>query len=59
MITRNGRERLVVLSVEEYDRLMNRDRVVLKAEELSDAELAAITEFGMDPRHDHLNAELG
>jgi PHD/YefM family antitoxin component YafN of YafNO toxin-antitoxin module len=57
-ITRNGRERLVVLAAEEYQRLKRRDRVVFKTEELSEAELQAITEGGMDPRHDHLNAEL-
>ena len=33
-------------------------RAVFKTEDLSDAELAALTEGGMDPRHDHLNAEL-
>jgi len=57
-ITRNGRERLVVLAVEEYERLKRRDRGVFRTEELSDAELQAITEGGMDPRHYHLNAEL-
>ena len=57
-ITRNGRDRLVVLSVEEYQRLKQRDRLAFKTEELSDAELHAITEGGMNPRHDHLNAEL-
>lgn len=57
-ITRNGRERLVVLAAEEYQRLKRRDRVVFKTEALSEAELQAITEGGMDPRHDHLNAEL-
>jgi len=57
-ITRNGRERLVVLAAEEYQRLKRRDRVVFKTEELSEAELQTITEGGMDPRHDHLNAEL-
>jgi PHD/YefM family antitoxin component YafN of YafNO toxin-antitoxin module len=57
-ISRNGRERLVVLAVEEYHRLKRRDRVAFKTEELSDAEIKAIAEGGMDPRHDHLNAEL-
>ncbi len=57
-ITRNGRDRLVVLAVEEYQRLKRRDRTVFKSEELSEAELKAITEGGMDPRHNHLNAEL-
>jgi len=57
-ITRNGRDRLVVLAVEEYQRLKRRDRVVLKTEELSEADMKAITEGGMDPRYNHLNAEL-
>jgi PHD/YefM family antitoxin component YafN of YafNO toxin-antitoxin module len=58
-ITRNGRERLIVLAVEEYERLKRRDRAVLRVGELSDADLAAIAATEMDPRHDHLNAELG
>ncbi len=57
-ITRNGRDRLVVLSVEEYQRLKRRDRVVFKTEDLSDAEIKAIAEGEMDARHDHLDAEL-
>jgi prevent-host-death family protein len=57
-ITRNGRDRLVVLAVEEYQRLKRRDREVFKTEELSEAEIKAITEGGMDARHNHLNAEL-
>jgi hypothetical protein len=57
-ITRNGRDRIVVLSAEEYQRLKRRDRAVFRTEDLTDAELQALTEGGMDPRHDHLNAEL-
>jgi len=57
-ITRNGRDRLVVLSVEEYHRLKRRDRAVFKTEDLSQTEIDAITEGGMDPIHNHLNAEL-
>jgi PHD/YefM family antitoxin component YafN of YafNO toxin-antitoxin module len=57
-ITRNGRDRLVVLAVEEYQRLKRRDRVVFQTADLSGAELKAMTEGEMDPRHDHLNAEL-
>ncbi len=41
-ITRNGRDRLVVLSVDEYERLKRRDRRALAVEELSDAEIEAI-----------------
>ncbi len=41
-ITRNGRDRLVILSFEEYERLKRRDRRALAVEELSDAEIEAI-----------------
>ena len=41
-ITRNGRDRLVLLSVDEYERLKQRDRQALAVEELSDAEIEAI-----------------
>lgn len=57
-ITRNGRDRLVVLSVEEYQRLKRRERIVFRTEDLSQAEIQAITQGRMDTRHDHLNAEL-
>ena len=42
--TRNGRERLVMISVDEYRRLRRSDRQVLRAGELSDADLAALEE---------------
>ena len=57
-ITRNGRERLVVLSVDEYRRLKRRAREVLAVEALSDADFAAIAETEMDPLHAHLDQEL-
>jgi prevent-host-death family protein len=57
-ITRNGRERLVVLSTEEYRRLRRRSREVLRAGDLTDAELDAIAKTEMDPRHRHLDREL-
>jgi prevent-host-death family protein len=56
-ITRNGRDRLVVMSVDEYQRLTRRDRVVRRTEDLSAAELEAIANTEMDPRHNHLDAE--
>jgi len=42
VITHHGRERLVMLSAEEYHRLKQRDREVLKAGELSEEDLAAL-----------------
>lgn len=41
-ITRNGRERLVILSAEEYARLKRRDRQAIAVENLSDADIDAI-----------------
>lgn len=58
-ITRKGRERVVMISVDEYRRLKRRDREVLRAGELSDADLAAVAGTEMDPRHAHLDKELG
>jgi prevent-host-death family protein len=57
-ITRNGRERLVVLSVDEYRRLKRREREVLPVEALSDADLGSIARTEMAPHHQHLDLEL-
>ena len=57
-ITRNGRERVVMISVDEYRRLKRRSREVIKVEDLSAAEVAEIATGRMDPRHDSLDAEL-
>ena len=43
IITNRGRERLVLLSVDEYQRLKRRDRQVLASHELSDDDLEQIT----------------
>jgi prevent-host-death family protein len=57
-ITRNGRERLVVLSSEQYRRLRRRSREVLRAGDLTGGELDQIAKTEMDPRHQHLDREL-
>ncbi len=57
-VTRNGRERVVMISVDEYRRLKRRSREVLRAGDLSDEEVAQIAKGKMDPRHDHLDKEL-
>ncbi len=41
-VTRNGRERTVMISVEEYRRLKRRDRQVLALEDFTDADIAAL-----------------
>lgn len=57
-ISRNGRERVVMISVDEYRRLMRRSREVIKVEDLNDAEVAQVAQGRMDPRHNHLDDEL-
>jgi PHD/YefM family antitoxin component YafN of YafNO toxin-antitoxin module len=41
-VTRNGRDRTVMISTEEYHRLKRRDREVLAAEDFTDEDLALI-----------------
>lgn len=43
-VTRNGRERIVIISVEEYHRLKRRDRQVLGLEDWTDADVIALQE---------------
>ncbi len=57
-VTHNGRERLVVLSAEESRRLRRRSREVLRAGDLTDADLDAIAKTEMNLRHRHLDREL-
>jgi PHD/YefM family antitoxin component YafN of YafNO toxin-antitoxin module len=57
-ITKNGRDRLVVLSVEEYARLKRRDRRVVRTGELSDADIALIAKAEVPAEHAHLDEEL-
>lgn len=57
-ITKNGRDRLVVVSAAEYDRLKRRDRRVVRAEDLSDQELGLIAEAKVPAEYGHLDAEL-
>jgi prevent-host-death family protein len=57
-ITRNGRDRLVLLSVEEYERLKRRDRRVVRLEDFTDEEMALIAKADVPPEYARLDAEL-
>jgi prevent-host-death family protein len=57
-ITRNGRDRLVVLSVEEYDRLKRRDRRVYAIEEMTPEQIAALEKAEVPAEYAYLDAEL-
>jgi len=41
-VTRNGRERTVLISADEYQRLKRRDREVLTLSDFTDADIAAL-----------------
>ncbi len=55
IVTRNGRDRTVMISAEEYYRLKRRDRQVFAAGEMPDEMVEAVRESRMDPRHANLD----
>jgi prevent-host-death family protein len=57
-ITRNGRDRLVLMSIEEYNRLKRRDRQVVRLEDFTDEEMALIAQAEVPAEYAHLDAEL-
>lgn len=42
LVTRNGRDRTVLISAEEYQRLKRRDRRVMNLDDFTEADIAAI-----------------
>jgi len=57
-VTKDGRDRVVVLSAQEYRRLKRRDREVLAASEISDADLDAILQAEPPERAKAFDDEL-
>ncbi|MSP03098.1 MAG: type II toxin-antitoxin system Phd/YefM family antitoxin [Acetobacteraceae bacterium] len=55
IVTRNGRDRTVIISAAEYQRLKRRDRQVFAAGELPEEMVDAVSRAEMDPRHTHLD----
>lgn len=58
VIMQNGRPRNVLLSYGEYQRLMARDRRVVRTQDLTEEDLAEIEASEMEPGLEYLNAEL-
>jgi prevent-host-death family protein len=56
-ITKNGRERTVLLSAQEYARLRRRDRRVIAAGELSERQIDAIRNARVPDRYADLDRE--
>jgi prevent-host-death family protein len=57
-ITKNGRDRLVLLSTEEYARLKRRDREVIRPGQLTAEERRSIAAAEVPPEYAGLDAEL-
>jgi prevent-host-death family protein len=57
-ITKNGRERTVLISAEEYARLRRRDRRVIAAGDLTVRQITALREAHVPDQHDHLDREI-
>jgi hypothetical protein len=55
VVTRNGRDRTVMISADEYLRLKRRDRRVFAAGELPDDMIDAIRNAEVDERYRHLD----
>jgi PHD/YefM family antitoxin component YafN of YafNO toxin-antitoxin module len=58
MITKNGRERTVLLSVQEYARLKRRDRRVIPVGQLSERQVAALRSAQVPDRYADLDKEI-
>jgi hypothetical protein len=57
-VTRNGRERTVLLSSEEYHRLKRRDRKVMGLADFTEADIAAIERATPPPQAALFNSEI-
>ena len=55
IVTRNGRDRTVMISADEYTRLKRRDRQVFAVGELPDDIIDAVRNSEMAERHRHLD----
>ena len=55
VVTRNGRDRTVMISAEEYARLKRRDRNVYGAGELPEEIFTAVSESKMHEQHQYLD----
>jgi PHD/YefM family antitoxin component YafN of YafNO toxin-antitoxin module len=58
IVTRNGRHRTVMISVDEYDRLKRRDREVLGIEDFTEEDIEAIRQSRAPSKAAAFNDEL-
>jgi prevent-host-death family protein len=57
-ITNNGRDRLVMMSIEEYRRLKRRDRRVMTLDDFTEEDIAALENVKAPPEAAAFNHEL-
>ncbi len=57
-MTKQGRDHLVVLAADEYQRLKRRDRIARATHDLPEEWSDAVANASMDSRHNHLDALL-
>lgn len=57
IVTKHGRPKNVLLSYAEYERLIARDRRVLRLGDWSDEDIAALEASEMEPGQEHLDVE--
>src|SRR6204780_3497423 len=55
IVTRNGRDRTVMISADEYQRLKRRDRQGFATPDAPADIIEAVRNSKMDPRHNHLD----
>ena len=58
VVTRNGRDRTVMISADEYRRLKRRDREVLGIEDFTDADIEAVRRAEPSQAAETFNREL-
>ena len=58
IVTRNGRDRTVMISADEYRRLKRRDRRALSIDDFTDEDMALIAKAEAPPGYEHLDEEL-
>ncbi|MDR3484338.1 MAG: type II toxin-antitoxin system Phd/YefM family antitoxin [Bradyrhizobium sp.] len=58
-VTRNGRDRMVMLSAEEYHRLKRRDRRVMSASDFTETDITAIERANPPAESARFDHELG
>ena len=58
VVRNHGQDEIVMVSADEYARLKRRDREVLRLEDFTDDDIAALKKVRMPKKYDHLNKEL-